>query len=115
MGLGVGFSVICDKDLANQSVPSLSLDQSKQSDSPNGKITPAVLFPLKPNIHFLVNFGNAKRLCLFCLIIQNHCWNYFAFNQLYLAKGKIAPFLVLPHEAKYKYMISHWRMRTGSN
>jgi len=22
---------------------------------------------------------------------QKHCWNCFAFNQLYLAKGKIAP------------------------
>jgi len=34
----------------------LSLDQCKQSDSPNGKITPAVLFPLKPNGYFLVKF-----------------------------------------------------------
>jgi len=31
---------------ANPSASSLSLDQSKQSDSPNGKITSAVLFPL---------------------------------------------------------------------
>jgi len=69
----------------------LSLDQSKQSDSPNGKITPAVLFPLMPNRHLLVkNFGNAKRLCLFYLMRQKHCWNYFAFNQSYWAEGKIA-------------------------
>jgi len=33
---------------------------------------------------------------------QNHCWNYFAFNQSYLAKGKIAPAVPLPHEAKEK-------------
>jgi len=25
---------------------------------------------------------------------------YFAFNQSYLAKGKIAPLVLLPHEAK---------------
>jgi len=28
----------------------------RQSDSPNGKITPAVLFPVIPNRHFLVKF-----------------------------------------------------------
>jgi len=31
---------------ANPSVSSLSLDQSNKSDSPNGKITTAVLLPL---------------------------------------------------------------------
>jgi len=31
---------------ANSTVSSLSLDQSNQSDSPNGKITPAVLLLL---------------------------------------------------------------------
>jgi len=61
------------------SVSSLSLDQSKQSDSSNGKITPAVLFPLMPNRHFLVKFWKCQkaesilsheakaRLELFCL------------------------------------------------
>jgi len=34
----------------------LSLDQSKQSHSPNGKVTPAVILPLMPNRHFLVEF-----------------------------------------------------------
>jgi len=29
---------------------------------------------------------------------QKHCWNYFAFNQSYLAKGKIAPVVLLPLE-----------------
>jgi len=32
---------------------------------------------------------------------QEHRWHYFAFNQLYLAKGKITPVVLLPHEAKY--------------
>jgi len=32
-----------DLNYANPSVSPLSLDQSNQSDSPNGKITPAVL------------------------------------------------------------------------
>jgi len=36
--------------------------------SSDGKITPAVLFPLMPNRHFLVNFGNVKSLSLFCLM-----------------------------------------------
>jgi len=79
------------KPFAYPSVSSLLLDQSKQSDSANGKIALAVLFPMKPNRHFLLNFGNAKRLCLFCHMMQKHCWNYFAFNQSYLAEGKIAP------------------------
>jgi len=38
---------------ANPSILSLSLDQSNQSDSPNGKIHPAVLFPLMENTAFL--------------------------------------------------------------
>jgi len=39
----------------------LSFDQSKQSDSRNGKITPAVLFPLMPNRHFLVKFWKYQK------------------------------------------------------
>jgi len=39
----------------------LSLDQLKQSDSPIGKLTPAVLFPLKPNRHFLVEFWKRQK------------------------------------------------------
>jgi len=80
----------------------MSLDQS---DSPNGKIAPAVL--LWQNRHSdgkidtaLLNFGNGKRLGLFCLMTQRHSWNYFAFNQSYLAKGKIAAVVLLLHEAK---------------
>jgi len=49
------------------------------------------------------------------LMRQKHCWNYFVFNQLYLVKGKIAPVVLLPHEAKQIYMILHWRIRTGSD
>jgi len=36
---------------------------------------------------------------------QKHCCNYFAFTQSYLAEGKIAPVVLLPHEAKQKCMI----------
>jgi len=39
----------------------LSLDQSYQSDSPNGKISSAVLFPLMPNRHFLVKFWKCQK------------------------------------------------------
>jgi len=49
------------RSYANPSVLSLSLDQSKQSDSPNGKITSAVLFPLKPNRHFHVKFWKRQK------------------------------------------------------
>ena len=78
-----------------------------------------MLFPLMPKRlpcqTSLVNFGNVKRQCLFCLMRQKHCCNYFAFNQSYLVKGKIAPLVLWPHEAKQKYMILRWRIRTGSD
>jgi len=63
----------------------------------------------------LLNFVNAKRLCLFCPMMQKLCWNYFAFNQSYLVEGKIAPVVLLPHEAKWNYMILPWRIRTGAD
>jgi len=47
---------------ANPSISSLSLDQSKQSDSPNGKITPAVLFPVMSDRHFLVKFWKCQNV-----------------------------------------------------
>jgi len=46
---------------------------------------------------------------------QKHCWNNFALNQSYLAKGKIAPVLVFPHEAKQKYTILRGQIMTGSD
>jgi len=46
---------------ADPSVSSLSLDQSKHLDSPNGKITPAVLLPLMPNRHFLVKLWKCRK------------------------------------------------------
>jgi len=54
---------LCNKDLTliQASVSSLRLDQSKQSDSPNSKITPAVLFLLMPNRHFLVKFWKCRK------------------------------------------------------
>jgi len=39
---------------------------------------------------------------------QKHCWKYFAFNQSYLAEGKIAPVVLLPQETNQKYLILHW-------
>jgi len=38
-----------------------SRDQSKQSNSSNGKINPAVLLPLMPNRHFLVKFWKCQK------------------------------------------------------
>jgi len=38
---------------------------------------------------------------------KKKCWNYFAFKQLFLSEGKIAPKVLLAHEAKLKHMISH--------
>jgi len=46
---------------ANPSASSLSLYQSQQSDSPNDKITPAVLFLLMLNRHFLVKFWKCQK------------------------------------------------------
>jgi len=66
LGLGFGFIGFgfrsCNKDLTLiQAYHPLSLDQSKQSDSPNGKITPAVLFFLMPNRHFLVKIWKCQK------------------------------------------------------
>jgi len=44
--------------LQGPSVSSLSFDQS---DSLNGKITPAVLLPLITNRHYLVKFGKCQK------------------------------------------------------
>jgi len=44
--LGLGFQVTLHGPYANPSVWSLQLDKSNQSDSPNGKITSAVLLLL---------------------------------------------------------------------
>jgi len=46
---------------ANPSESTLSLDQSKQLNSPNGKITPAVRFLLMPNGNFLVKFCKCQK------------------------------------------------------
>jgi len=67
------------------------LHQSKQSYSPNGKITPAGLFLLMPNRHFLVKFWKCQKAVTILPHRQKHCWNCFAFNQSYLANSKIAP------------------------
>ena len=41
--------------------PCLSLDKSKQMDSPNGKITLVMLLPLLPNRHFLVKVWKCRK------------------------------------------------------
>jgi len=74
LGLASGFRfwvsgyVTRTSPYANLSVSSLSLDQSKKSDSPNGKIPPTVISPLTPNKHFLVKFWNCQK----ALSIQPH-------------------------------------------
>jgi len=92
----------------------LSLDQSKQSDSPKGKITPAVLFPLKPNIHFRVNFLKRQKVVSILPHDSKPLLELFCLHPTYLPKGKIAQVVILPHEAKDKYMILHGRVRTAS-
>ena len=53
----------------NPSASSLSLDQFYRMGSPNDKITPAVFCLYNGKIKTaLLNFGNAKRLCLCCLM-----------------------------------------------
>jgi len=80
----------------------LSHDQYKQSDSPNGKITPAVLFLLMPNRHFLVKFWKYQKAVSILPDEEKALLDYFAFNQSYLAKGKITPAVLLLHEIKEK-------------
>jgi len=41
-------------------------------------------------------------------------YNYFAFNQPYLAEGKIASVVLLPNEAK-KFIILDGQIRTASD
>jgi len=80
----------------------LSLDQSKQSNSPNGEVTPAVLFLLMPNGGFLVKFCKCQK-AVSILPPETKAlleWNYFGLIQSYLAKGKITPVALLPHETK---------------
>ena len=43
------------------SVSSLSFDQSQRLNSPNGKITPAVLLPLMPKRFSLVKFCKCRK------------------------------------------------------
>ena len=45
-------------------------------------------------LHFVTS---KKAVCIF-LIRQKHCWSYFAFNQLCLAKGKIDWIALVLHE-----------------
>jgi len=78
----------------------LSLDQSKQSDSPNGEITPAVLFPLTTNRHLLVKFWKCQKAVTILPHEAEALLDCFPFSQLYLSEGKIAPVVILPHEAK---------------
>jgi len=78
----------------------LSLDQSKQSDSPNGKITPIVLFPLMPNRHFLVKSWKCQKAVYILPHEAKALQELFLFNQSYLAEGKIVPVVILPHKAK---------------
>ena len=63
----------------------------------------------------IVACWHSAKLCAYAARNIRSQQNYFAFNQPYLAKGKIAPVVVLPLEAKYKYTILYWRIRTGTN
>jgi len=75
----------------------LSLDQSKQPDSPNGKITPAVLFPRMPNRHFLVKSWQCRKAVS---ILPHDAKALLELFCLVFGKGKIAPVVLLPNEAK---------------
>jgi len=58
-----------------------------------------------PNRHFLVKFWKCQKAVTIFPHEAKAPLKYFAFNQSYLAKGKIAPVILLPHKAKQKYMI----------
>jgi len=84
----------------NASLSSFSVDQSKQSDSPNGKTIPAVFFPLIPKRHFLAKFWKCQNAVSILPHEANTLLDYFALNQSYLDKGKISLVVLLPHDAK---------------
>jgi len=42
---------------------------------------------------------------------QKHCWNYFAFNQSYLAEGKIAPVVLLSLMPNKHFLVKFWKWR----
>jgi len=66
------------------------------------KKTPAVgYFSLfRSNRHFLVKFWKCQNAVTILPHETKALLNYFAFNQSYLAKGKIAPVILMPHVAK---------------
>jgi len=53
-----------------------------------------------PNGHILVKFCKCQKAVSILPHEAKALVNYFAFNQSYLAKGKIALVVPLPHEAK---------------
>ena len=107
----------------------MSLDQSKQSDFPNGKISPAVLFPLIPNGHVLVKFCKCHKsgsilpheakalLQLFCLqpitfgLRQNSSSSYFASS----GKIKIHDFTLADQDWIGLVIFKNLQIRTGSD
>jgi len=78
----------------------LSFEQSKQLDSSNGTISPAVLFTLMPNRHFLVKFWKCQKAVFILPHEAKTLLELFCLEPIVLAKGKIAPVVLLPHEAK---------------
>jgi len=89
LGLGLGLGLgSCNKDLTL-----IQVYRPCQLTNPSNRILLMTkqlqqCFSLWSLIDtFLLNWRNAKRLCLFCLIMQKHCCNYFAFYQSHLPKG----------------------------
>jgi len=85
------------------------IHQSKQSYSPNGKITPAVLFLLMPNRHFLVKFWKCQRAVSILFheaktLLELFCLQLIVFGQRQNSSSR-----------KEKWMILHWWIRTGSD
>jgi len=53
-----------------------------------------------PNRHFLAKFCKCQKAVTILPHKAKALRDYFSFNQLYLAKGKIAPVVLLAHDAK---------------
>jgi len=52
---------------------------------------------MRQNSHCLVKLWKCQTAM--SILPQKHSYNYFAFNQSYLAEGKIASVVLLPREA----------------
>jgi len=78
----------------------LSLGQSKQSEFLNGKITPAVLFLLMPNRHFLGDFWKWQKAVAILPHEAKALLQLFCLQPIILGLRQNSSRIFLPHDTK---------------